>query len=60
MAGDLSVVTKKLQITQGQLKKARQEAQDETQQIRDENAKQIADMGTEMNGQFATKASKTI
>ena len=58
MTGDLSVVTKKLQITQGQLKKARQEAQDEAQQVRDDTAKQIADMGTEVNGQLATKATQ--
>jgi hypothetical protein len=57
LTGDLGVVTKRLQITQGQLKKARQDAQDEAQQIRDESAKQIADIGTEMNGQLATKAS---
>lgn len=57
LMGDLSVVTKKLQITQGQLKKAREESQTEAQQIRDESAKQIADMGTEVNGQLATKAS---
>lgn len=57
LMGDLSVVTKKLQITQGQLKKARQEAQDEAQQVREDSAKQIADMGTEVNGQLATKAS---
>jgi len=57
LMGDLSVVTKKLQITQAQLKKARQEAQDEAQQVRDDSAKQIADMGTEVNGQLATKAS---
>lgn len=57
LMGDLSVVTKRLQITQGQLKKARQEAQDQAQQIRDEETKQIAAMGTEVNGQLATKAS---
>jgi chromosome segregation ATPase len=57
LMGDLSVVTKHLQITQAQLKKARKEAQDETQQIREESGKQIAAMGTEMNGQLATKAS---
>lgn len=58
LAGDLTVVTKKLSITQGQLKKARQDAEAEAQQIRDDNAKQLADMGTEMNGQLATKASE--
>ena len=58
LAGDLTVVTKKLSITQGQLKKARQDAETEAQQIRDDNAKQLADMGTEMNGQLATKATQ--
>ena len=57
LQGDLSVVTKHLQITQSQLKKARQESQDATQKVRDDAAKQIADMGTEVNGQLATKAS---
>jgi chromosome segregation ATPase len=57
VTGDLNVVTKKLQITQGQLKKARQEAQDETEQVRADSAKQIADMGTEVNGELATKAT---
>jgi hypothetical protein len=57
LMGDLSVVTKRLQITQSQLKKARQESQDQAQQVRDDAAKQIADMGTEVNGQLATKAS---
>ena len=55
--GDLNVVTKRLQITQGQLKKARQEAQDETEQVRADSAKQIADMGTEVNGELANKAT---
>jgi hypothetical protein len=57
LMGDLSVVTKRLQITQSQLKKARKDSQDEAQQIRDDETKQIADMGTEVNGQLATKAS---
>lgn len=52
---DLSVVTKHLQITQGQLKKARAEAQ----QIREDNAKQIADMDTKVTGQLSTKADTT-
>lgn len=57
LQGDLGVVTKKLQITQSQLKKARTEAQEATQKVRDDAAKQIADMGTEVNGQLATKAT---
>jgi hypothetical protein len=57
LLGDLSVVTKRLQITQAQLKKARQDAQDEADKVRDDATKEIADMGTQVNGQLATKAS---
>jgi hypothetical protein len=58
LASDLGVVTKKLQLTQGQLAKARKDNEATAQEIRDENAKQLADMGTEMNGQLATKATQ--
>jgi hypothetical protein len=57
LLGDLSVVTKKLQITQGQLKKARQEAQENAAQIRDDASKQIEALNNQVNGQLATKAS---
>jgi len=57
LMGDLSVVTKRLQITQGQLKKARQEAQDNAEQVRDDENKQIEALNTQVNGQLATKAS---
>jgi hypothetical protein len=57
LLGDLSVVTKRLQITQAQLKKARQDAQDEADKVRDDATKELADMGTQVNGQLATKAS---
>ncbi len=57
LLGDLSVVTKRLQITQAQLKRARQDAQDEADKVRDDATKEIADMGTQVNGQLATKAS---
>jgi hypothetical protein len=50
---DLSVVVKRLQITQGELKKAREEAQE----IRAEGSQQISEMDSEMKGQLATKAS---
>ncbi|MBI3670838.1 MAG: hypothetical protein HY237_13795 [Acidobacteria bacterium] len=53
LQGDLSVVTKRLRITQGELKKARAEAA----QIREENAKQLAAMDTAVKGELATKAS---
>jgi hypothetical protein len=52
---DLSVVTKHLQITQGQLKKARAEAQ----QIREDNATQLAAMDTKVTDQLSTKADTT-
>jgi chromosome segregation ATPase len=50
---EFQVVTKRLRITQGELKKARLEAQ----QIREDDAKQMAAMDTEVKGQLATKAS---
>ena len=53
LQGDLSVVTKRMRITQGELKKARAEAA----QIREESTKQITDLNTSVSGQLATKAS---
>ena len=53
LQGDLSVVTKRMRITQGELKKARAEAA----QIREESTKQITELNTSVNGQLATKAS---
>ncbi len=53
LQGDLSVVTKRLRITQGELKKARAEAAE----IRDESAKQLAAMDTAVKGELATKAT---
>jgi len=50
---DLTVVTKKLQITQGQLKKAREEAQ----QVREDATKQLAAMDDSVKSQLSTKAS---
>jgi chromosome segregation ATPase len=54
---DLGVVTKRLRITQGQLKKSREDAQNEAQQIRDDESKKLADMDTQVSTQLATKAS---
>ncbi len=51
--GELSVVTKRLRLTQGELKQAKEEAA----QIREENAKQLAAMDTAVKGQLATKAN---
>ncbi len=53
LQGDLSVVTKRLRITQGELKKARAEAE----QIRTESAEQLAAMDTAVKGELANKAS---
>jgi F0F1-type ATP synthase membrane subunit b/b' len=50
---DLSVVTKRLQVTQGELKRAREEAQ----QLRDEQTQQLAAMDSQVKDQLATKAS---
>jgi septation ring formation regulator EzrA len=53
MQGDLSVVTKRLRITQGELKKAREEAV----QAQEESAKQLAALDTSVKGELANKAS---
>jgi hypothetical protein len=53
LQGDLGVVTKRLRITQGDLKKSR----DEAAQIRDENAQKLAEMDTSVKTELATKAS---
>jgi chromosome segregation ATPase len=50
---DLTVVTKHLQITQGQLAKARKEAA----QIREDSNTQLAALHDSVNSQLATKAS---
>ncbi len=57
LLGGLSVLTKRLKVTQAQLQKARQEAQDEAQQIRDESNAQIAGMGNTVNSELSTKAN---
>lgn len=53
LESELTLVTKRLRITQGELKKAREEAA----QIRDEDAKQLAAMDTSVKTELATKAS---
>ena len=50
---DLNVVTNRLQITQGQLKKSREEAS----QIRDDATNQLAAMDAKVKNQLETKAS---
>jgi len=51
--GDLKVVTDKLKITQGQLKKARQESA----KLNDETAEKIRALDTSVKGELATKAT---
>ena len=53
LRSDVDVVTRRLRLTQGQLKQAR----DEAVQIRAESTKQIEEMGTTVQTQLATKAS---
>ncbi len=53
LQSDLNVVTKKLRITQGQLKKAREEAA----QLHEDAAQKIQALDTSVKGELATKAS---
>jgi len=53
LQGELSVVTDRMKLTQGELKKARQQAT----KIKEEDAKELADLQTQTTAQLATKAS---
>jgi len=53
LQSDLTLVTQRLRLTQGDLKKAR----DEAAQIRTENEQKIADLDTNVKSQLATKAT---
>ena len=53
LQGDLKVVTDKLKITQGQLKKARQEAQAQNDQI----SQTVKTLDTSVHSELATKAT---
>jgi uncharacterized protein (DUF2141 family) len=53
MQGELSVVTDKLKLTQGELTRARAQAK----QIKEDDSKQLTDLTNNVNGQLATKAS---
>jgi chromosome segregation ATPase len=53
LQSDLGVVTKRLRLTQGELKTAR----DEAVQIRTDSEQKIADLNTNVTTQLATKAS---
>jgi chromosome segregation ATPase len=53
LAGELSVVTDKMKLTQTELGRARAQAK----KIRDDENKEIAELQTNVSGQLATKAS---
>jgi chromosome segregation ATPase len=53
LQGDLKVVTDKLKITQGQLKKAREESA----QLNDETTQKLSALDTSVKGELATKAT---
>jgi uncharacterized protein (DUF2141 family) len=53
LQGDLNVVTKKLKITQGQLKNARAEAA----KLNDETTQKLTALDTSVKGELATKAT---
>ena len=53
VAGEMSVITDRLKLTQGELSSARKFAK----QVKEDDAKKLADMESSVNSQLATKAS---
>jgi hypothetical protein len=53
LEGELSVVTDKMKLTEGELSKARSQAK----KIKDDDARELAEMQNQTNAQLATKAS---
>jgi len=53
LQGDLKVVTDKLKLTQGQLKKAREESS----KLKDETSEKLTALDTSVKGELATKAT---
>jgi len=53
LQGELSVVTDKMKLTQGEISRARAQAK----KIKEEDAKELADLQTQTNAQLATKAN---
>ena len=53
LRGEINLVTGKMKLTQGELTRARRTAA----QIKNDNAKQFADLQSNLNGQLATKAN---
>jgi type II secretory pathway pseudopilin PulG len=52
LQGELSIVTDKMKLTQGELTRARSQAN----KIKEEDARQLADLQNNVNGELATKA----
>lgn len=57
LQSNLDLVAKRLGFTQGELKKAREEAAQLAAQVRDDGEQKIAQLDTDVKGQLATKAS---
>ncbi|MGC2068430.1 MAG: hypothetical protein WA641_19515, partial [Candidatus Acidiferrales bacterium] len=53
LQGELSVVTDKMKLTEGELSKARYQAK----KIKEDDAKELSEMQNQTNAQLATKAS---
>jgi hypothetical protein len=53
LQGELSVVTDKMKLTEGELSRARSQ----TKKIKDQEAQELSDLQNNVNGQLATKAS---
>jgi hypothetical protein len=53
LQGELSVVTDKMKLTEGELNRARSQ----TKKIKDQEAQELSDLQNNVNGQLATKAS---
>jgi uncharacterized coiled-coil protein SlyX len=53
LQGELSVVTDKMKLTEGELRRARAQAN----KIKDDDAKQLEDLQNSLSGQLATKAN---
>ena len=57
LQSDLEVVTTRLRLTQGDLKKARDEAAQLAAQVRDDDAEKLTQLDSDVKNQLATKAS---
>jgi hypothetical protein len=57
LKSDLDTVTKRLRLTQGDLKKARDEAAQAALQVRDEDSQKLTELDSAVKNQLAAKAS---